>query len=221
VANRNLESPSPKSVSSPKGGISPEDHQDRNPPKKLQRTDADESDPEVISNGNYISDDKISPTPINDYNSPEPQRPSTLAKTLPSIEDNHHPGYTEGNVPPLERIGDTIVNTIEGDPNVISSEYLEPTTDGHYTSSTHATQRFRELTVEDDENESTLPHAASSPSPSPIQPQDPSPSPSLLLAELPYLSPTPASSATASSTPPASSRVNSRPASIRFLILRR
>ncbi|EGO57298.1 hypothetical protein NEUTE1DRAFT_27223, partial [Neurospora tetrasperma FGSC 2508] len=165
MAHANFESPSTKSASSVKRGMSPEDQQDRNPPKRLQSTGTNDSDSEGSSSGDYISDDKKSPTPINDYNSPEPQQPSTSAKTVTSIEVSHHPSHSESNVPPLERIGDTIVHTIEGDPNEISSEYLEPTTDGHDTSSTHATQRSRELTVEDDKNNSTLPHTASSPPP--------------------------------------------------------
>ncbi|EAA33553.1 hypothetical protein NCU05675 [Neurospora crassa OR74A] len=165
MAHANFESPSPKSASSVKRGLSPEDQQDHNPPKRLQSTGANDSDNERSSNGDYISGDKKSPTPINEYNSPEPRQPSASAKTLPGFEASHHPRYSESNVPPLGRIGDTIVDTIEGDLNEISSEYLEPTTDGHHTSSTPPTQRSRELTVEDNKNASTLPYAASFPSP--------------------------------------------------------
>ncbi|KHE83793.1 hypothetical protein GE21DRAFT_1273647 [Neurospora crassa] len=196
MANANFESPS------------------RRANETVQVKRANDSDNERSSNSNYISGNKKSPTPINDYNSPEPQQPSTSAKTPSSIEVSHHSRYSESNVSPLERVDGTIADTIEDDSNEYSSEYLEPTTDGDHTSSTPSTQRSRELTVEDDKNEpGTLPHAASSPSPSLSQPQNPSPFPSLLLAELPHLSPTPTSSATASFTPkpPASSRVNFSP----------
>ncbi|KAL0474032.1 hypothetical protein QR685DRAFT_595647 [Neurospora intermedia] len=195
MANRNFEFPSPKSFSS--------------------RTDANKSDPEEGSNGVYIIDERRLPIPTN--NSPESQQPSTSAEILPNVEVSHHSGHRESNVSPLEGMDDTtvdtIVDTIEGDPNEIRSKSLEPTIDEYHIYSTPPTQRSRELTVEDNKNASTLPHVASSPLPSPIQPHNPSPSPYLLLAELPYLSPTPASSATASSTPPASSRVNFSPLS--------
>ncbi|KAK3505441.1 hypothetical protein B0T13DRAFT_486045 [Neurospora crassa] len=168
MAHANFESPLLKSAGSAKRSMSPEDQRDRNLPKRLQSIGANDSDTEGGSNGDYISGDKKSPTPMNDYNSFEPQQPSTSVKTLTSIEVSHHPRHSESNVPPLERIGDTIGDTIEDDPNEISSEYLEPTTDGHHTSSTPPTQRSRELTVEDDKSNSILPHAASSPPPSPI-----------------------------------------------------
>ncbi|KAK3949789.1 hypothetical protein QBC32DRAFT_218923, partial [Pseudoneurospora amorphoporcata] len=137
-----------------------------NPLERMKSAnDANESNAEARSSGDFTGDDGTSPTPTSVSTSLEPQQTSRSAKILPSIEVSHHQGYSEGNTPPLEDMNDTI----EGDLNRNSSAYSEPTILERDASSTSPTQSSRGSSNEDDIRNSPLPHSASSPSPSPTQ----------------------------------------------------
>ncbi|KAK1774198.1 hypothetical protein QBC45DRAFT_338196 [Copromyces sp. CBS 386.78] len=113
MAHQTSESPLPKSAGSVKGVISPEEQQGRNPLERMKSAnDANESNAEARSSGDFIGDDGTSPTPTRERNSPRPQQTSRSAKILPSIEVSHHQGYSESNAPSLEAMNDTTAGTI-------------------------------------------------------------------------------------------------------------